>query len=476
MSGYRHGVYTTEIPTSIVPPIQALAGLPVVIGTAPVHLAQKASINQPILCYTYKEAVEQLGYISDFESYTLCEFMKSHFTLFNVAPVVFINVLDPERHKTTVAETTLPLTQKEAVIKEPVILKSLSIKGTTDTPLTIERDYSVAFNDYGEAVITILSSAVTGSIKVSYDKIDASKVTASDIIGGIGNDGIVTGLELINEVLPRFALVPGQILAPKYSADPTVAAVMASKASNINGFFKCISLVDIPTNTVTSYAEVAAWKNENNYVYENQIVCWPKVRMGDDIYHMSTQLAGVLCKTDALNEGVPYVSPSNQSLQINGLVGKENKEVILGIEQANYLNGQGVVTAINFSGGWKAWGNRTAAYPSATDPKDVFIPLKRMFYWIAASVIQTFWQKVDGPINRRLVDTVVDSLNIWMNGLTASGYILGGRVVFLEEENPVTSIMDGKVKFHIFVTPPTPAREIDFVIEYDVNYLKSLFE
>ncbi|MHC1747436.1 MAG: phage tail sheath family protein [Cellulosilyticaceae bacterium] len=475
MSDYRHGVYTTEIPTSIIPPIQALAGLPIVIGTAPVHLAQKPSINQPILCYTYKEAVEQLGYISDFKSYTLCEFMKSHFTLFNVAPVVFINVLDPEKHKTTVAETTLPVKDKEVVIKAPVILKSLVIKGTTDTPLTIEHDYSASFNDEGELVITILSPSITGSVKVSYNKVDATKVTATDIVGGIGNDGTVTGIELINEVLPRFALVPGQIVSPKYSQEPTVAAVMTSKASNINGFFKCIALTDIPTDAATTYTEVAAWKNQNNYTYENQIVCWPKVRMGDDIYHMSTQLAGVLCKTDASNEGVPYVSPSNQSLQINGLVGKDDKEIILGIEQANYLNGQGIVTAINFSGGWKAWGNRTAAYPSTTEPKDVFIPLKRMFYWIGTSVIQTFWQKVDGPINRRLVDTVVDSLNIWMNGLTASGYILGGRVVFLEEENPQTAIMDGKVKFHLFVTPPTPAREIDFVLEYDVNYLKSLF-
>ncbi len=190
---------------------------------------------------------------------------------------------------------------------------------------------------------------------------------------------------------------------------------------------------------------------------------------------MSTQLAGLMCKVDASYEGVPYVSPSNHNLQINGLVGKAGKEVILGIDQANYLNGQGIVTAINFSGGWKAWGNRTACYPSVTDPKDAFIPVKRMFYWIATTIVQTFWQKVDAPITRRLVDTVMDSINIWLNGLTASGYILGGRVEFLEEENPSTSIMDGNIKFHLYLTPPSPAREFDFVLEYDVEYLKALF-
>ena len=55
---YQHGVYTSEIPTSIVPPVEALAGLPVVIGTAPIHLATDPKVNEPVLCYSYAEAVQ----------------------------------------------------------------------------------------------------------------------------------------------------------------------------------------------------------------------------------------------------------------------------------------------------------------------------------------------------------------------------------------------------------------------------------
>ena len=73
MSGYRHGVYVSEIPTSIIPPVEALAGLPVVVGTAPIHLVKNPKVNEPVLCYSYKEAVEAFGYSDDFESYTLCE-------------------------------------------------------------------------------------------------------------------------------------------------------------------------------------------------------------------------------------------------------------------------------------------------------------------------------------------------------------------------------------------------------------------
>ena len=41
-------------------------------------------------------------------------------------------------------------------------------------------------------------------------------------------------------------------------------------------------------------------------------------------------------------------------------------------QQANMLNGQGIVTAIN-DNGWKAWGNNTAAYPGTTDTKERWI-------------------------------------------------------------------------------------------------------
>ena len=51
---YKHGVYGSEVPTSLVPMTNVSAGLPVVFGTAPVHLATDAAkANVPVLCYTY---------------------------------------------------------------------------------------------------------------------------------------------------------------------------------------------------------------------------------------------------------------------------------------------------------------------------------------------------------------------------------------------------------------------------------------
>ena len=122
----KHGVYGSEVPTSLVPMTNVSAGLPVVFGTAPVHLATDAAkANVPVLCYTYAEAVEALGYSDDWESYTLCEFMKSHFALFNMAPVVFVNVLDVAKHKTAVSDAETALADGVAEISEPVVLSTM---------------------------------------------------------------------------------------------------------------------------------------------------------------------------------------------------------------------------------------------------------------------------------------------------------------------------------------------------------------
>ena len=98
-----------------------------------------------------------------------------------------------------------------------------------------------------------------------------------------------------------------------------------------------------------------------------------------------------------------------------------------------------------------------------------------MFSWIGNTLVQTYWQRVDFPLNRRQVDTIVDSVNIWLNGLAARQYILGGRIEFNSDENSTTDLMDGIARFHVYVTPPSPNREIDFVLEYDADYLSALF-
>ena len=125
---FKHGAYYSEQATSIISPVATEAGMPVVFGTAPVHLVSKINVNKPILCNSYEEAVTALGYSEDWKKYTLCEVMYSQFSLFGYSPIVFVNVLDPTKHKEAKTDESIVVTDGKASINEPVILSTLKVK------------------------------------------------------------------------------------------------------------------------------------------------------------------------------------------------------------------------------------------------------------------------------------------------------------------------------------------------------------
>ena len=388
-------------------------------------------------------------------------------------PVIFVNLLDPTTHITPVAAADKTVTNKRISLpKEAINAASLVVKaaGGAGTAYVKDTDYSVIYTEDACIIEVLPLGAVYAatSLSVAYAAVNTAAVDDA---------AVVTGMESIELCVTMLGLVPDQIVSPKYSLAPTVAAIMAAKAAGINGMFRAKAIIDISSATADAdaYGDVLAYKNDNALTDENQILCWPLVTFGGKTFHMSTHLAALMAATDT-QYGAPHVSPSNKAMLIDGIVDAQAAEINLTLAQANILNAQGVVTALNFMGGWKAWGNYTACYPGVIDVKDTLIPVSRVFDWVANTAIQTCWSYVDMPMNRRVIDNILDMLNIWLNGLTGSGYLLGGRVEMNEDENPVTNLIQGIVVFHLFITPPSPAQEINFTLEYDVSYLEAAFQ
>ena len=465
----KHGVYVSEQATSAVTPVAVETGVPFFIGASPIQNAENpATPGVPVLCTSWNEAVQKLGYSDDWATYPLCEEMYSHFKLFNVSPAIFVNLLDASSMKSAVAAADKNVVSKKVALSNKAIPGSVVVKASSSstTPLVLGTDYDLYFVDEVLTVEVLSGGSVysASTLNIAYDEVTPASVTASLV---------ATKIETVDLCMSTIGLIPDLIVAAGYSDNTGVAAVMAAKAEAINGMFRAKALIDLSTAAsggADTYDEVIALKNNNNFTDENEIVCWPMVKLDTKVFHLSTQLAGVIASTDA-TYSAPYVSPSNKGLQCDGLVTVAGGEVILSLEQANILNGGGVVTGLNFMGGFKVWGNYTACYPTNQDVKDYFIPVSRMIDYVGNTLIRTFWGKLDQPMNRRLIDTILDSCNIWLNGLTGSGYILGGRCEMLDSENPMTNLMAGIIKLHVYVTPPSPAQEIDFVIEYDTAYV-----
>lgn len=505
---FRHGVYISEEPTPTLPPVRVPSAMPVAFVTAPVHLARDpyAVTHVPQLCFVNREAVSAFGFSlrpEIWNNYTACEMIFSQFSLYAVSPIVIVNVLDPNIHNEVVTNKRLNLRGFSAVLAdedtseaepvrvptEGVLIDTVTVSNTEGRVYEAGVHYTLAFNRDGHVVITALESVIGGiseneQLEFGYTKLAPEKVDILDYIGGYDvQTGKNFGMEIVNDIFPRFRLVPGSILAPGVSGNPVLAAVMETRASNINGHFRCAALLDVPTMIENAhselvhhlYTDIPTWKNQNNFVFDAQFNGYPKLRLNDLIFNYSTQLAGLIGLTDNDNSQTPYVSPSNKNLMINGICYEDGEEMILNVEQANYLNGNGIMTAINFTNGWVAWGNRTGAYPGNTDPKDSFIPIRRMFIWIGNAIVLTYWRKIDFPLTMRTIETIVDSINIWLNGLAAREFILGGRVEFLQDDNPHTDIIDGIAKFRLRIAPPPPLEEAEFILQYDPEYLSNLF-
>ncbi len=478
----KHGIFIQEEATALTVPVEGQSSVQVVIGTAPVNMAEdpQAVVNVPILANSATEAKAALGYSSKMGKgeYTLCQTMYVTSNLFVVSPVVYINVLDPSKHKKSLAEAQYPVVQKQAIINvEGILKKSLTVKNATGAAaLTEGTDYSAEFNEDGYLVLTMIAggkgiSATT--LTVSGEVIDPSKVTKADIIGAYNpSTGAETGAEVIRQVYPSLGVVPGLILAPEWSKEPEVGVALSAKAAIINGVFKAMAILDLDTAKATKYTDTKKVKEDSGFTSKFCYPLWPKAKIGEKIVSMSAIAAALISYTDANNDDVPSVSPSNKMLGVTGICLEDGTEVTIDQDQASTVNSYGVTTAINLNG-WRLWGNYTGAFPSSQDAKDTWFAVRRMFNWQGNSFIQTYFDRVDDPMNHVLIESIVDSENI-RAGAYAPDKWAGASIEYRSEDNPTTDILAGKMTFRQKIAPYTPAQEIENILSYDVDTLKSV--
>ncbi len=466
---YYHGVRVLEEGTDIKPPINGTAGMQVVVGTAPVNLTEnpEGAVNVPVICYSMQDAENKLGYSEDFAVYTLCQSMYASFIIHGVAPVVFINVLDPDRHKKENAAQEYSVVNGQAVIETEGILKSSVVVRAGETLLAEGEDYLLSFNEKGHLVITMISDQAEGSVSVESVSIDPSAVTTDDIIGGYDvKTGKESGLEVLRQVYPRTGIPAALLLAPGWSHKPDVGAVMMAKCSCINGVFSAECLLDLDTSGTRLYTDVPKVKEESGYQDKHAIVLWPMVEAGGRKLYYSAVFGAMAEYTDASNDNVPSLYLSNKLLYVDKAVLKDGTEVFMDREQANTLNAAGIVTLVS-EGNWRSWGNNMSVYPEIQDTKDRWIACRRMFTWMSNRLITIYHDKVDSPANYRLIESICDSENVRLNSYVANNKLAGGRIEYNEEENSVENILTGQVIFHIYMAAWTPAEDIVFVLKFD---------
>jgi uncharacterized protein len=498
ISTFTHGVYPKIQPTILRTVVTANSAAIVAVGTAPVHRLPVASfaagawsayVNKPLLCGSLKDCERLLGSSGYEYFYSLSRCLAGFFVYGGVSPVIFINVFDPFVDNTPTTYTA-PVTSGNnlVLIPDEIIPSSLVVKNAGGTATYIAgTDYLFSYASQAtlqdtftlSGSLTLLTSGIQGqtSLTLTYSKPNVAGVDYTDIIGGVDSSGNNTGLECVGDVFPATAIVPGILIAPEFSFNALVAGVMKAKTYNINNRFSCVAYAEVDNTTSTSEAAAIAWKSTNNYSDPQLTTLWP--RRCIDLQHIfapEVELAQITAQTDVDHRGIPFASPSNKNSFCTQNILYSGAPIDISLDDADYLNGNGITTYINYGSGWKSWGNRQSCYgPSGdTDPVDMWLNVRRMLIWMGNTLILTLMQFTDQPGNQAGVDSVVETFQQWLNSLVAAGALLPGAIcLFTPADNQLTDVLNGIFTFEGNVAVPIPMETLRINLSYDTTQLQA---
>ncbi|HYH17501.1 MAG TPA: phage tail sheath subtilisin-like domain-containing protein [Azospirillum sp.] len=480
-ANFLHGVETVEV-TKGARPVRAVKTAVIgLVGTAPVHHLDAADrrVNEPFLVLSDRDAGRLAG--PALSGYTIPQALDAIFDQ-GRGTVIVINVFDPATHKTAVPTEAVTLgADGTARLAHGDIIAAVVKSQDGATTHAAGTDYTLDPVTGTLARVADGAIAAGATLRVDYDRADPSKVTASDVIGGVDVAGRRLGMQGFLNSYNLFGMFPKILIAPVYCTQQSVAVELEVLAAPS----KCrgIALVDAPIGTTRDQAITGRGPSgaiNFGFSSERVVLCYPHLKVHDAatdsvrLEPYSQRLAGVIAATD--DEFGYWYSPSNKV--IKGIVGAERDLSAMindPTSDVNLLNEVGIVTLFNsFGTGLRTWGNRSSAWPASTAQGN-FIQTRRTADMVHESLEYAMLQFIDLPINDALIEGIVETGNAFIRTLIGRGALtIGSRCEFNKDKNPATELAAGHLTFDLIFCPPPPAERITFESFIDVQLLANL--
>ena len=468
-ANYLHGVETIEVDQGARPVTVVKSSVIALVGLAPI-----GTKNEPILVLSPNDAV-QFG--EQLPGFTIPQALDAIFKQ-GPATVIVVNTFDSVTNTEQVTLESHTITSGKLKLSAAPIgsVTVFLTDGTTPFTGVAGVDYSIdAFGNF-----TALSAVAAEDLvlKFSFKTFDSGTVTSAQIIG-TNTSGVRTGSKCLELVFNTFGFTPKILIAPVYIERAAVATEFIALAEK----YRAISLIDAPVGTSVTAAITgrgpASTMNFKTSSYRAYLLC-PHLKVYDADSDSNVNapysqfMAGVMANVD-LNEGY-WVSPSNHT--IAGIVGTEfivTSAVNDANTEANLLNEKGICTTFTgYGSGTRTWGNRSAAFPTNTDPKN-FIVIRRIADIVHESLEQAMLPFIDKPINQATIDAIRDTGNGFFRTLIGRGAVLSGsKCVYNPANNSAEELALGHVTFDLVFMGPTPAERITFKSYLDVNLLTQI--
>ncbi|MDR2452336.1 MAG: phage tail sheath subtilisin-like domain-containing protein [Candidatus Accumulibacter sp.] len=474
-ANFLHGAETIFIDSGPRPVTLVKTAVIGLIGTA-----AAGAVNEPILV-TNESDFAQFG--EDLPNSTIRKALERIYKQKGTVCIV-LNVLDPAVHQTLVNGEIVPLDLDGSFKLAHAAVQSVTVTDMDGDPSYVEnQDYTIDLaTGQGARIATgsIPASTVNtpAQIKVAYAWANPSLVQPSEIIGTIDAAGRRRGLKAFRDSYQLFGYYPKILVAPVFSTLNSVSAELIVTAESIRAF--CFISAPIGTTVQQAITGRGPLGAINFNTSSRRVgLCFPHVKDYDTatdtetLADLATYAAGALSRKD--QENGYWWSPSNTELlgvtgmetPIDAMINDANCE-------ANLLNEAGIITVFNsFGTGIRLWGNRSAAFPSETHPKN-FINVQRVADVIAESLEYYTLQYIDRPLNQALIDAIVESGNAFLRKLKADDAILDGKCWYDPAQNEATELAAGHVTFTYDFMPPTPSERVTYRSVVNLDYLKQL--
>ena len=510
---YRHGVYTSEVSTSIQTAAPVDSALPFVIGTAPRQIGPVLITSWSRYCEAFgvPENVDingpefsRGGTLTNFAYYWFILAGRSDCILQSLPGIKYSSEPISVKVGTEIKQARYDIqlgtisAGARAAWREYITNNTLTVAWVDDLyssdfgEMNNETDSISAFGfedgaTYPELAVSLVDLE-TGNVIAGADLVDKTVPLSVRFhaYGEVAENlaAVTDAIQSIHTLYERFnrvasiLLIPGVFFTPNYTG---LVPAMAAAVSNIGGRFKGIALAEIPAgddSTEQTGVDIDEAKDAKQSTSPYVVYAWPNVGVGEFRFPASVALAAAINATDGQYGGLPYVSPSNKPLPVTGAYcvvedadGFAVKKAVFATrDDVNaYLGAYGIVGFRNTAQGWVAWGDNTAAFPGSTDVKDYMIPIRRMFNYVS-NQFQVFADaRVDMPLNLRQLEGVVKSFNQILAGWVGFGALNAGSVELDKELNTTASLLAGTVYVRIRIAPPPAMVVIEGVLEYDVQ-------
>lgn len=292
---------------------------------------------------------------------------------------------------------------------------------------------------------------------------EGEKSTEANVIGGVDENGLYTGLYALLVAEMRVGVKPRIIGAPGLDT-LAVANQIAIFARELKAF------AYISANGCKTIAEAKIYRK--NFIQREVMVIYP-----DWLAYDSEAESNVVVPAPAYALGLRAKIDADigwhktlSNVAVDGVLGT-SVDIYFSLQgkdtDADELNSNHITTLIKQKG-FRFWGSRTCE-------EEVFIfeSYTRTAQILLDTIAEAHFYYIDKPLTPSLAKDVIDGINRKLSAYVTAGRLLGARCWYDMDSNTTDTLKLGKLTIRYNYTPVPPLENLGLIQEFTDEYFAS---